>query len=244
VSEDQVFSEKQASEIFQLAAQLQEQKGDPQGAYAPGLTREEMIRIAQEAGIDPQYLDAAIRASSKKRPRRGFFELVEEDERIVDAELAMADFDVITEVIKPARTRRHPPHQVGRTLTFQTRFRGGLYVVEVTARNGRTRVKVKSVPFMAYLVSLHPAIILACGVWGSLSDKGEFTEAALAAMLVIAAGFFAFLTLVRRGQGQTGELAQIIADEVRQATEKDIRTNLTRPAATSVTKEETTIRSL
>jgi len=226
VSEDRVFSEKQASEIFQLAAQLQEQKADPANGYAPGLTREEMIRIAQEAGIDPQYLDAAIRASTKTKPKRRLFELVEEDERVVDAELQMADFDVVTEVVRPARTRRHPPRQVGRTLTLQTRFKGGMYEVEVSAKNGRTRVKVRSVPFMAYLVSLHPAIIIACLGWGNISAHGEFTAAALFSLLVILAGFIGFLTLVRRAQGQTGELAEIIADRIREATSKDLRANL------------------
>lgn len=227
MSEDQVFSEKQASEIFQMAARLQEEKADPQDGYAPGLTKGEMIRIAQEAGIDPQYLDAAIRASTKTKPRRRLFDLVEEDERVVDAELAMADFDVVTEVVKPARTRRHPPRQVGRTLTLQTRFKGGMYGVEVSARNGRTRVKVTSVPFMAYLVSLHPAIIVGCTVSTNLSNKGQIAEGALAFLLIFAAGILGFLTLVRRGQGRTGELAEIIADAIREETAKDLRANLT-----------------
>ena len=222
--EKRVFSEKQASEILARAAHLQEAKGE--GAYAAGLTREEVLSIASEAGISPENVEQAIRALADKK-ESGFLNLIETDERVVDAELDPQEFDVILEVAKPFRSRHRPVHQVGRTLSMQTRYKGGLYRVEVVSRNGRTRIVVTSVPLLAYLLSLHPALlvgIMAAGAFG----------APLIALASTLAGLAGFVGLVRHGKANTGELADRIEKRIREATH-DVRANLrnAEPIATS-----------
>lgn len=50
-----IFSEQEASEILQRAAKLQEEDRESDPAYTPGITAEELERIAHEAGIDPNF---------------------------------------------------------------------------------------------------------------------------------------------------------------------------------------------
>ena len=212
-----VFSEKEASEVLGRAARLQEERGGG-GSYSPGLTHDELVRIATEAGIDPENLEAAIRAASAAPTKRGFLNLVEEDERVVDAELDPKDFDVVLDVAKPARTRRHPVAQVGRTLTMQTRHKGGQYRVEVASRNGRTRLRVTSVPFLAYLMSLHPAILLAFFGGMNMAAQGDRAGATAFVLAMLMVGMLAFVALVRRGKGNTTELADLIEEKIRETT--------------------------
>jgi len=217
MSDKRVFSEKEASDVLQRAARLQEERGGG-SSYAPGVTNDELVRIATEAGIDPENLEAAIRAANAAPAKKSFLNLIEENERVVDAELDPADFDVILEVAKPARTRRHPVGQVGRTLTMQTRYRGSLYNVEVASRNGRTRIRVSSNPFIAYLMSLHPAILLSFFGGMNMAAQGDRTGALAFALAVVMTGMFAFVALARRGNAKTAELAEKIEERVREAT--------------------------
>ena len=233
---ERIFSEKQASDILQRAARLQEERGDPTDPYAPGLRQEDLAKIAAEAGIDPKYLEAAIREAQQQKEDRRFFNLSEEQERIVEGELDPAEFDVIFEVAKPARTRRHPPTQVGRTLTMRTSYKGSLYHVEVSSRNGRTRVRVRSLPFFAYLMSLHPAILLSFFGAGNLGAHGQLTSAVLFVLVCMIAGAGAFLGLVRRAKSKSGELADLIEDRIVEAN-KDLRTRLSSPSTQGSTSE-------
>ena len=226
-----VFSEKEASEVLQRAARLQEERGGA-SSYAPGISHDELVRIATEAGIAPENLEAAIRAASQNPAKRSFLNLVEEVERVVDAELEPENFDVLLDVAKPARTRRSPARQVGRTFTMQTNYRGSLYNVEVTSRNGRTRIRVSSMPFLAYLMSLHPALLISIFGSGSIGAHGATAGAALFATLTMLAGALGFVGLARRGSNNTAELADRLEEKVREATASDIQ-NLGEPLLAS-----------
>ncbi len=210
-----VFSDQEAADVLKRAARLQEERGE--SAYAPGVTHEELVRIAIEAGIDPENIEAAIRAASVSPPKRSFLNLIEENERVVDAELDPSQFDVILDAVKPSRSHQHPVGQVGRTLTFQTRYKGSLYAIEVVARNGRTRIRVTSNPFVAYITSLHPAILLSIFGAAAIAPRGYISAAALFALVTMMVGTLAFIGLVRRGNSKTGELADLLERTVREA---------------------------
>ncbi|RYG25055.1 hypothetical protein EON82_08485 [bacterium] len=217
-----VFSEKEASEVLQRAARLQEEGGGA-SSYAPGISRDELVRIATEAGISPDNLEAAIRAASQNPAKRSFLNLVEEVERVVDAELEPDDFDVLLDVAKPARTRRSPARQVGRTFTMQTNYRGSLYNVEVTSRNGRTRIRVSSMPLLAYLLSLHPALMISIIGTANMAAHGGGAAAALFGTLTMLVGALGFVGLARRGSNNTAELADKLEQRVREATEPKLQ---------------------
>jgi hypothetical protein len=212
-----VFSEKEASEVLQRAARLQEERGGA-SSYAPGISHDELVRIATEAGIAPENLEAAIHAASQNPAKRSFLNLVEEVERVVDAELDPENFDVLLDAAKPTRQRRHPARQVGRTFSMQTNYRGSLYNIEVTSRNGRTRIRVASMPFLAYLMSLHPAIFITILGAGPMAGHGNGAAAAAFALAVIMIGIMAFVALARRGSNNTAELADRLETAVREAT--------------------------
>lgn len=216
-----VFSEKQAAEVLRRASRLQ----DGDGSYAPGLTHEEILSIATEAGIDPKNVEAAIRGLETTRRTSRFFNLVEEEERIVDAELDPTEFDVILDVAKPAMTRRHPARQVGRTLDLRTRYKGGMYNVQVSSKAGRTRVEVASMPSMAYLMSLHPALLIAFVGSANLSARHMNLGATVFALVAMMIGLAAFVGLVHRGKEHTPALADLIESKVRETT-ADVRENL------------------
>lgn len=218
----QVFSEKQASEILQKAAHLQEEKG---GAYAPGISHEDMVRIATEAGIDPQYIDAAIKSLANKETKKSFLNLIDEEERVVDGELDPSEFDVIFDAAKPSRMRRGGAQQVGRTLTMQTFYKGNVYHVEISSRSGRTRIKVKSVPLTPYFFSLHPTLFAALMGFGYFGGHGNFLVGSLFALTSLIVGFSGFGLLARRGTSKTGELADKIEDCIEKAL-VDLRGNL------------------
>jgi hypothetical protein len=224
----QVFSEKKASEILQKAARLQEEKG---GSYAPGITHEDMVRIATEAGIEPQYIDAAIKSLSNKETRKSFLNLIEEEERVIDGELDPSEFDVIFEAVKPSRMRRGGAQQVGRTLSMQTFYKGNFYHVEISSRNGRTRILVKSIPFTPYFFSLHPTLIAALIGFGNFAGHGNLLVGSLFALSSLAVGLSGFGLLARRGTRKTAELADKIEDCVSKAL-GELRGNLA--TATSV----------
>lgn len=229
----QVFSEKEASEVLQRAARMQEERGGA-SSYAPGISHDELIRIATEAGIAPENLEAAIRAASQNPAKRSFLNLVEEVERVVDAEIEPEDFDMLLDVAKPARQRRHPARQVGRTFTMQTNYRGSLYNVEVTSRQGRTRIRVSSMPLLAYLMSLHPAILIGVIGGANIAAQGGGAAAALFGTLAVLAGALGFVGLARRGSNNTTELAEKLEARVREATAPKIQNlggPLTEPAS-------------
>ena len=93
----EVFSEQEASQILQRAVQLHESQGqaDP---YTPGITREELDRIAQEVGVSTEFLAQAIKESQSSSHKTGPLRLTEEFEHVIDGELDPNNFDVIAEV--------------------------------------------------------------------------------------------------------------------------------------------------
>ena len=115
-----VFSEQEATEIMQRAVRLQEssQTGDE---YTPGVTLEELQRIAEEAGIDTRFLDKAVAGvDTEEKSTIGVFNLAEEFERVVEGEMDPEDFDKILHLV---RRSGKGGHVAGRTHSDRDRER-------------------------------------------------------------------------------------------------------------------------
>ncbi len=203
-----VFSEQETSAILQKAAKLQEESSDV--SYTPGVTKEELERIAVEAGIDPKYVLAALKDLSVDQPKRHWLNLSEAYERVIEGEVDPDDFDQIFAGIKPSNMRNGGFKQVGRTVTLQTYYRGAMCHVELTSRQGRTRIQVKSVPFVAYLMSLHPAVILGAVAGANMGAAGNPLLGFLTLSGLMLAGVAGFAGLVKKGHNS----ARLLVDEL------------------------------
>lgn len=153
-----VYSEQEASEILQRAVLLAEQS---KGGYTPGVTADELRRIAAEAGLPPEALEAALLEHGAPVPeKRAFGGAVE---RVIDGELSPDDFDLVMEGLRPVG--QHGRHagivQVGRSLKANVFHRGHIMEVNLSSRNGRTRVTVKPNLFMGIFLPLYFGLFFA-----------------------------------------------------------------------------------
>ncbi|MCW5938253.1 MAG: hypothetical protein KF884_08125 [Fimbriimonadaceae bacterium] len=142
----ELYSESEILEVVRRAAELQE-AGSKDG-YVPGLTHEEIVRMAAEAGIEPAYIEAALqeRLAAKPlltQPRSG-----EEIERLLPVEVAPEEYDVITESVKlmPRSSSQYGQSggidTVGRTVRGQIAGFWDNPQFAVTSRGGRTRLRI------------------------------------------------------------------------------------------------------
>lgn len=217
-----VFSEKEASEIILRASKLQEQE---QVAYMPGVTHEELVRMAGELGVDPNVLERAITEQTQRQEKRPF-SLIRDEERVIEGEIDPNDFDLVLEQMKTRRSRRHPAVQIGKTLRAQAVSGGSLQNVEVTSRKGRTRISVKHFPFLPIFVTLYPAFIGSMMAGGALIGHGQPALAGFLATGLFGAAIVAMRTWLARGNRGTTELADklqkvISADLVQPTTVAD-----------------------
>jgi len=152
-----VYSEKEVSEIMQRAAQLQEQE---QVSYQPGVTRDELVRIAGELGIESSVLEKALAEHGQGSPHKKSFVLAREEERVLDGEIDPDDFDLLLEGINVRRNQQGSTIvQIGKTLRAQALAGGSIQNVEITSRKGRTRIRVKHFPFLPLFATLYPAFM-------------------------------------------------------------------------------------
>ncbi|MCB8933008.1 MAG: hypothetical protein H6534_06150, partial [Chthonomonadaceae bacterium] len=208
-SEKRVFSEKEASEIVQRAARLHEAAFESSTPYTPGITREELVRIAKEIGVDPKFIEQAILEGAGPESRKGVLHLTEEFEQVVQGELSPDRFDLVLDELKVMN--RHQgvgATQVGRTLQA-THWTGlSQAQVQITSRSGRTRVNVKSNALFAWLFALHPAFILSVIALASTGEHGMIATGLAITGVLAAAGWTGFRALLKKGHPRAGQLAE------------------------------------
>lgn len=207
----QLFSEQEVGALVRRAVELQEAS---QTDYQPGVTLDELSRIASEIGVDPKYLTQAIAETGKIDVKRSAFNLTEEFERVVESELSPEDFDIILKCAKSVNTRRGGGLlQVGRTLSGRVWTGSSFANLDVSSRNGRTKVDVKSNPLFAYLVTFHPAIFASAVTAGVMSHSQPLLGAGIAVGL-LGAATIAFRFLVRKGHKAAKELTEKIVKTI------------------------------
>jgi hypothetical protein len=205
-----VFSEQELGEIVHRAAELQEQSSERGLGYTPGLTLQQLERVAQEVGVEPEFLRRALEERREGAPGRRTG-LLRDEERVVTGELDPADFDLILAHVRARRSRHRPATQIGRTLRAQVWTGAGLANLEVTARNQRTRVRVKSFPLFEVLGTLYPAFLASTMCALPLAIAGHGLASALVGAGSVAAGAMAFRFWLRRSNRAVARLADKIA---------------------------------
>lgn len=230
-SEKRVYSEQETSAILQKAAKMQEASAE--GAYTPGITHDELERIAAEAGIDPKYVNKALENLDNEEPKKGSLNLSEEYERVIEGEVDPNNFDQIFAGLKPSGHHNAGIRQVGRTATMQTFYKGAMCNIELSSRKGRTRVKVKSVPFTAYFMSLHPALLIGVIAGANIGARGNALMGALVFFFAMLAGIIGFAAFVKKGHTS----ARLLVEDLEKRVEEhvsELRSNLAEATPASV----------
>jgi hypothetical protein len=153
MANESLFTESEIADLVRRAAELQEQ-GSKEG-YVPGVTRDELVRMAQEAGIDPAFMLKAI--EEKRNPPagapapKGKFQWKTEVERVLPVEVSPDNYDIITDQVKvvPSMTSQNGMTSGGLTILGRT-IQGAISTAwdnpafKITSRGGRTSLKVSS----------------------------------------------------------------------------------------------------
>jgi hypothetical protein len=148
-----LFSEDETTQIVKRAAQLQEEA--QLGSYTPGVTEEELERIAAEMGVNPEFLRLAIeeRQNGTSEPQKPgpFKKLV--FERVIEGEVAPEDFDLL-HTLPISSNQGNLSTQIGRTFRSTTMAGFNQLQASITSREGRTRVRIESRPVLSIVFGL------------------------------------------------------------------------------------------
>jgi hypothetical protein len=225
MSEREVFSEQEATDIIRAAVELQERlkSGDD---YTPGLTREELMRMAAEMGLSEEAMRQAIAARGQIQPadKVGFW--TQQFSRVIDRELKPEDFDLVGGTITVTGNKSGTLKQIGRTLSGTVSGGISYATLDVTSRNGRTRIALKSHPLIAFIFTAYPAIALGSILGLSLASGGNPFLGGLAALAAAGAGWFGLNLTLPLAHRRMKELA----DELKRRIEEELPEEPDRPS--------------
>lgn len=234
---NRIFSEQEAAEIMQRAVRLQEQSHQSVD-YTPGITVQELRKIALEAGIDASYIEKAIAGiDSVEKSNVGPFNLTEEFVRVVEGEINPDDFDKI--LLLFSHSNKNQLKQIGRSLTGHATTGSHFMGLSVESRNGRTKICAKYMPIFAYLIGLHGPLIASAILLATQIGAGRpWLGVGLAAGL-LGIGAFVFRSLVYAGRKAVKIMTSRIA-EVVEAESSTVRENLSKTKV--VTEQDEQLR--
>jgi hypothetical protein len=211
---DEVFSEQQVTEIIRRAVQIQEKESSTSKTYTPGITRDELERVANEMGVSVDSLRQAIDEAKGPRAKRSVLGLGEGFERVVEGEIDPNDFDVVASMLRGKNIGRGGVTQVGRSMGGQSWVGTTLSNVDVTSRNGRTKVVVKPTIFGPFMLGAYPALIGTIISASALGEKGYVAAAIASAAAFVTAGVVAFFTLRRKSISGAEDFADKLRDRI------------------------------
>lgn len=238
-----VFSEQEVSKILQRAVELAESQKE---SYVPGITHEELSTIANEVGIPSAALSAALEEHLANK-NRGTAGKNEPESRVVDGEVDPADFDILTEHLRPMHNQHQAGlSQVGRSVTCTSWIGATMAKVEVYSRDGRTRLKVAPSLAFPILYSIYPAGIVALMSGLALGNAGQSILAALSTIGTLGLGAFAYWRLIKAARNQAHDLANRLSGVVRdyvatkRAKEQQMQERLSNTTAPQTARQEST----
>lgn len=156
MSNGRIYSEKEALQLVQLAAKLQQD--EPDSGHGVGISYEELERISKESGIDPKYLQLAL----ERKQAGGSGHPGQEVERIVEGEVDPADFDVIYEVLgQSGNAPQQMVTQVGRSVQGMKMVPWGVANISISSRKGRTRISLRPIPAQTFMMTAFTPLLLA-----------------------------------------------------------------------------------
>ena len=217
-----IFSEQEASEILQRAAKLQEEDRESDPAYTPGITAEELERIAHEAGIDPNFLRRAMEKATPAEKTNTKVQLEQVFERVVEGEIEPENFDIVIEDVKAIQRQYKGNHQggiqqIGRRIFGNVMCGPAIGKMNITSRNGRTRIEVRTGPFFPLFLSLYPTFIGSLVAIAATAERGNPALGAAIAVALMAGAFPLAKYLLKRGHKAGEELADNLSAKAQEA---------------------------
>lgn len=209
------FSEKDAAEILKAAAKLQQESA--LGGNVNGVGIDDLKKIAEESGIDPEFVDQALltqAAKNKGSSDKGRFEVV------LDGELTGDQLGVVQESLSSLNGHKMLT-QVGRSIQGTVSAPWCQLRVEVFSRNGRTRVQLRPVYAMTFMMTGYaPALLAFLGlVIGSIRG-GLLFGLGLTAVL----GTISWLSTLY-GMGKADESAGVVFERLVQDISSELKSS-------------------
>lgn len=213
-----VYSEQEVTKIIARASEISE--AEDTLAFSPGVTEDELIRLAKEVGISGAALEKSLAEHNDFTEQRGGSAFVEVFEGVVEGEVDESDLDLVLEGLRTLNVSADRYIRIGRSIEF--RLWTGISQAKVTlqARNGRTRISVRSDSEYPLAMSLVPSFALA-GLGGAiLASQGAGVVAAIVATSVLAIGWNVFRRIAGAGHRRARKLLDRLKENVSRATEQ------------------------
>ena len=179
------FGDEEINRILQSAADLQERAGVAHDA-SRGLTLEELRQVAEEAGIDPRFVDLAASDVDAPVESRGSGlaggAYAWHFRTSVGGEVLDADRDRILHAIRSVMGQKGELADVYGRMEWSHDDGAGPIIVGISARDGSTEVDVSAVK------SMEAGMVHALGI----SFGGIFGGGALAGLLGVSGPHFVF----------------------------------------------------
>jgi len=231
---ERTYSDQQVKDILMKAVDLQQQ-GALEGSSDPnGLTREQLLKMAAELGIDAKYVESAIdqaRVSQGEDKSISFLgiPLARTHKAVVDGELDPERFDVVVPELGATGIKGVGSSQVGRSLTARVQKGMAFGPLSVVSRDGKTRIEARHMAFMGFMLGLYPSIIFALVGGLNLAKHANPMIALGFAAALLVAGSGAFAIMAKKAdeamRALVGRVAGVVADETKA---QGVRENLAR----------------
>lgn len=240
---ERTYSDQQVKDILMKAVDLQQQRALDGSPDPNGLTREQLVKMAAELGIDPKYLDAAIdQARVSQKEDKGTWILgipfAHKHQAVVDGELDPERFDVVVPELGNPGLNQHvsASSQVGRSLNARVQKGFAFGPLTVVSRDGKTRIDGRHVAFVGFMLGMYPALIGALLTGATLAKQGNPLFGLGAALAFLLAGTGLFGWMARKADQAMKEVVARVASVVAEETKaQGVRENLAR--STSVVSD-------
>lgn len=211
-----IYTEKEATEILKRASTLEEPSD-----YQPGISHDELVRMAEEMGIDRASLERVLR-NQPPETRSAFSSLFRETyEHVVEGELDPNDLDLLVEALNGKNLNAQQPlRQVGRTLQGNTMVGPGQYNINVSSRNGRTRIQAQTTNILGIVLGAELGIFTMVGALAALNTTGNPVFGAVAAA-GLAAGYGFFHWMGQSGSRKGREAFERLCRAVEENAKRD-----------------------
>ena len=234
---ERFVSEQEAGRILEKAARLQEASRDGGDGSSPGISISELERIAAEAGIDATFLKSALAEPVPPNVKRSFLGQVEEREAVIEGELSEDGWEGINEfLIKQGRfltLTSTPRNKSIRMLEFWLSDSK----LDVTSRNGRTRVSLRQPEGLVLFAGLFGPLMVSLVLLVSFFNAGRPLWLALSFVAALGLGVFLTGYFLRRTRRKGLEfftgLSDVIAIECRRSSGVSGTENATNETPTS-----------
>ncbi|MCO5297923.1 MAG: hypothetical protein M9921_13825 [Fimbriimonadaceae bacterium] len=215
------FTEQQVSDIIRRAAERQS-RADTPGRVPAGISETELRRVAGELGIDAEALQFAMReVGGSTVSDTGTIRSIERVlEREIEGELPEEALAVVIEEFVPMTGLHANTVTLGRAINYTSMAGMGQCNVNVSPRNGKTLLRVKSNAFVAGVPTFLPALFATIPTLGFMLTKMDATPATKALAVILTLGvvwtgaIVGFRALVRHTNHRILELTNRTAEKM------------------------------